>query len=227
LAKLAVKKLSVALVLAVKMNQLTPNALQYYQYLLSKGESPQVAAAMLGNAGQESQYNPKAIGDGGGSGGLFQFNKGGEAPAFQSWAAQNKREVNDPYAQMDFVRAQLQSPAYAKVYNQMQNAPNLEGATSAFMSGYERPNKDLANLSSRIDYAKQFLNPLIKDAGTPTSDSVPQPYNNGMQQTGLLGDPMKMAMGLLQSAQTPAPQIQMLQPVMRRPQPFTGFNFLG
>jgi hypothetical protein len=128
---------------------------------------------------------------------------------------------------MDFVRAQLQSPAYAKVYNQMQNAPDLEGATSVFMSGYERPNKDLANLSSRINYAKQFLNPSIKDAGTPTPDSVPQPYNNGMQQTGLLGDPMKMAMGLLQSAQTPAPQIQMLQPVMRRPQPFTGFNFLG
>jgi hypothetical protein len=210
------------------MGQLTPNALQYYQYLLSKGETPQTAAAIMGNAGQESHYDAKAIGDGGGSGGLFQFNKGGEAPVFQAWAAQNNRDVSDPYAQMDFVRSQLQSPAYAKVYDQMQNAPNLTGATSAFMSGYERPDPKYANFSARVDYANQFANPSIKDAGTPTPNSIPaSPTGLLANPTNALGNPMQMAMGLLQRGQGQAPQTQMLQPFVRRQQPFSGFSFLG
>lgn len=202
------------------------SALQYYQYLISKGETPQVAAAIMGNAGQESKYDPKAVGDGGGSGGLFQFNKGGEAPAFQAWASQNKREVSDPYAQIDFVRSQLQSPTYANVYSQMQNAPNLSGATDAFMTGYERPNPKYANFNARMSYANQFINPPIQDAGTPIPNSSPAA---GLltNPTNALGNPMQMAMGLLQKGQGQTPQTQMLQPFTRRPQPFSGFRFLG
>jgi hypothetical protein len=205
-----------------------PRALQYYQYLIAKGEPPQIAAAIMGNAGQESNYSATRPGDGGRSVGLFQFNKGGELPAFQAWATQNNRDVSDPYAQIDFVRSQLQSPAYAKVYEQMQNAPNLAGATGAFMSGYERPNPMYANLGARINYANQFVNPTTQDAGTPTPNSTPQPpVNNAQAQPSLLGDPIKMAMGLLQQAQTPALQVQMMQPYLHRPQPFTGFGLLG
>ena len=202
------------------------NALQYYQYLISKGETPQVAAAIMGNAGQESRYDPKAVGDGGGSGGLFQFNKKGEAPAFQAWASQNKREVSDPYAQIDFVRSQLQSPAYANVYSQMQSAPSLSGATDAFMTGYERPNPKYANFNARMDYANQFINPTVKDAGTPTPNSSPA-IGLLANPTNALGNPMQMAMGLLANANRAAPQTQMLQSFIHRPQPFSGFRFLG
>jgi len=38
---------------------------------------------------------------------------------------------------------------------------------------------------------------------------------------------LQMGFGLLANANRAAPQMQMLQPVMRRPQGFTGFNFLG
>jgi hypothetical protein len=46
-------------------------------------------------------------------------------------------------------------------------------------------------------------------------------------QTATLGNPMQMAMGLLQQPQTPAWEAQVPQAALRRPQPFTGFSFLG
>jgi hypothetical protein len=214
-------------------------ALQYYQYLVSKGESPQVAAAIMGNIGQESSFNATLPGDGGRSVGLFQFNKGGELPALQTWAANNSRDINDPYAQLDFVRSQLQSPAYAKVYGEMQSSPSLAGATSAFMNGYERPTPKYANPEARINYANQFINPTTQDAGTPTPGNRPgdvADLGQGMQGPtvpGLLSqqksedDDMKMAMGLLQKPSAPAWQSQVPQAPFRRPQPFSGFNFLG
>jgi len=219
-----------------------PRALQYYQYLISKGESPQVAAAMMGNIGQESTYNASSVGDGGRSIGLFQFNKGGELPALQSWAAKNNRDLNDPYAQLDFVRAQLQSPAYSKVYGEMQSSPSVAGATSAFMNGYERPNPKYANAEARINYANQFVNPTTQDAGTPIPTNRPGDVANlgqGVQGPtapvppsiwGLLQDP-KFQKGFsgLASLLSPPPEqtAQLPTPYMHRPEMYRNQMFAG
>jgi hypothetical protein len=64
-----------------------------------------------------------------------------------------------------------------------------------------------------------------KEAGTADT-ATPAP--NGLLAEMDKRDPsLEMGFGLLANSNRPAPQIQMLQPVMRRPQPFTGFNFLG
>jgi len=211
-------------------------ALQYYQYLISKGESPQVAAAIVGNIGQESGFDASRVGDNGNSIGLFQFNKNGEQPALQAWAAQNKRDLNDPYAQLDFVRSQLQSPAYSKVYGQMQGAPDTSGATSAFMLGYERPNPKYANLDARVGFANQF-NGAPPAQPTPQSSAPPAPQ--AMAPTtpqaptimGLLQDPkfQKGFSGLasLLSPQPEQPPVALSNPYQHRPQMYGNQMFTG
>jgi hypothetical protein len=73
-----------------------------------------------------------------------------------------------------------------------------------------------------------------REAGAATApNATPNPTNTppatGLltNPTSALGDPMKMAMGLLQQGQGQTPQIQMIQNLLRRPQQFSGFNFLG
>lgn len=155
-----------------------PRALQYYQYLIGKGYSPQSAAAVVGNIGQESSFNPATVGDGGASIGLFQFHQKGEQPAFLKWAQQNSRNPSDPYAQIDFVHSQLQSPQYAKTYQNMLNAPDVASATNAFMTGYERPNARYANLNARVNYANQYLNAPTGDQPNPTTANQQPPVPN-------------------------------------------------
>jgi hypothetical protein len=54
------------------------------------------------------------------------------------------------------------------------------------------------------------------------------PAPNGLLAEMDKRDPsLEMGFGLLANANRAAPQMQMLQPTMRRPQGFTGFNFLG
>lgn len=209
-------------------------ALQYYHYLISKGESPQVAAAIMGNIGQESGFDVNRVGDNGNSIGLFQFNKNGEQPTLRSWAEQNKRDVNDPYAQLDFVRSQLQSPAYAKVYGQMQSAPNVGEATGAFMSGYERPNPRYANPEARVGFANQFGEAPMPSASMPPAVMPSAPMQQPPVQpsvAGLLQDPkfQKGFSGLasLLSPQPEQPPPALPTPYLHRPQMYGGQMFRG
>jgi hypothetical protein len=209
-------------------------ALQYYHYLISKGESPQVAAAIMGNIGQESGFDVSRVGDNGNSIGLFQFNKNGEQPALRSWAEQNKRDVNDPYAQLDFVRSQLQSPAYSKVYGQMQSAPSVAEATGAFMSGYERPNPRYANPEARVGFANQFgESPTPPAAMAPAAMALAPTQQPSARPSvaGLLQDPkfQKGFSGLasLLSPQPEQPPPALPTPYLHRPQMYGGQMFRG
>ena len=112
----------------------------YFDYLTKeKGYDPHVAAGILGNAYHESKgLQPAIVGDQGDAIGLFQFHSKGEQPAFKQWAQENKKDVADPYAQLDFVDSQLRGP-YAKTLEEMQAAKNPNAAAEIFMRGYERP----------------------------------------------------------------------------------------
>jgi hypothetical protein len=205
-----------------------PHALQYYHYLISKGESPQVAAAMMGNIGQESGFDVNRVGDNGNSIGLFQFNKNGEQPALRSWAEQNKRDVNDPYAQLDFVRSQLQSQAYSKVYGQMQSAPNAAEATGAFMSGYERPNPRYANSEARVGFANQFGKTPMPPAAMPPAAMQQPPAQPSI--AGLLQEPkFQKSFSGLASLFFPPPEDmpQLPTPYMHRPEMYRNQMFAG
>lgn len=131
-------------------------ARQKMAYLVSQGVDPQRAAAMIGNAWHESAgLKPTIWGDNGDSFGLYQFNKRGELPAYQAWAKENGRDLSDWKAQTDFVLNRMKSPQYAQTWDAMGKAPDVAGATKAFMSGYERPAKGAEYLERRVDLANR------------------------------------------------------------------------
>jgi hypothetical protein len=169
----------------------TQFAQEKMRYLLSQGVDPQRAAAMVGNAWHESSLNPGILGDKGDSYGLYQFNKGGELPAYKDWASKNNRDLGDWKAQTDFVLSRLQSPAYASTWTKMGEAKDLSGATEAFMRGYERPKESAAALDNRIELAK-------KASGLTYEGAAPSPVGYAQLQpgmTGLLGATMPQQAG--------------------------------
>lgn len=193
-------------------------------YLLSRGVDPQRAAAMTGNAWHESGgFKPTILGDNGDSYGLYQFNKRGELPAYQSWLKANNREMSDWKAQTDFVLDRMNSPQYATVWQKMKEAPDVRTATEAFMRGYERPKESAAALDSRINYADKAysLAGSNYDAAAPSAIAYNAPQGStvgllsgapaapsmaptqfagnttGTNPSGNIGNNAQLAMGLL------------------------------
>lgn len=123
---------------------------EHMAYLLGKSKDPKIAAALLGNAWQESGLNPTIMGDQdrGGSFGLYQFNAKGRKPAFDAWSQENQRDPNMADTQHDFVLWDLQNN-FPKVWQAMQAAPTPEAASDVFMTGYERPDPAKANAANR------------------------------------------------------------------------------
>lgn len=169
-------------------------AQQLTQYLISKGATPQTAAAIVGNAYHESNLNPTASGDNGNSFGLYQFNKNGEQPAFNSYIQQTGANRNDPYVQTDFVWNRLQSPQYAKTLQTMNNSDDVAGATKAFMTDYENPAPSTANLTNRVNGAQAAYQAVQQANNTPSPIAFAAPQQGAQMPAGLLaGQPMTMA----------------------------------
>jgi hypothetical protein len=179
---------------------------QYMDYLVNqKGLDTHVAAGMLGNAYHESAgLQPNIIGDKGRALGLFQFDVGGERPVFNKWAAQNNRDITDPYAQMDFTTERLQGP-YSNTLQAMQASKDPAAAAAVFMHGYERPKAGPTEaLPQRMAYANAIANgdplPTISAytgsqpgaAGAPASQAIQdatsgQPSSGSAKDTGFFG----------------------------------------
>lgn len=75
----------------------------YGKYIMSKGYTAEQAAAILGNAAQESNFNPEALNpdDPGGSRGMFQWDPDRYAN-LEKYAKKHGRDPKDPYTQIDF-----------------------------------------------------------------------------------------------------------------------------
>src|ERR1700744_6064753 len=70
--------------------------------LESHGFNKTGAAGVLGNAYQESSWDPSSVGDGGG--GLWGFTSGAiSLPSLQSYAQQNGENWQDPTTQANFI----------------------------------------------------------------------------------------------------------------------------
>ena len=141
-------------------------AKEYFDYLTNeKGYEPHVAAGILGNAYHESSgLQPNIVGDSGKSIGLFQFHEKGEQPAFRQWASENKRDIADPYTQLDFVHNQLQGP-YAGTLEKMRSAQDPSSSAEAFMRGYERPKE---GPTAALDRRQAYANAIAGGERLPT-----------------------------------------------------------
>jgi hypothetical protein len=119
--------------------------------------------------------------------------------------------------------------------------PNRKVATSAIAGNGGDPNGtagDFVNVWNNKYGSAIGAGPAtaFREAGaappptaTPTATNAPPATGLLANPTAALGDPMKMATGLLQQGQgqTPAWESQIQQTPLRRPQPFAGFSFLG
>lgn len=134
---------------------------QYMGYLTSKGLTRQGAAALLGNAHQESNLSATLApgGDGGTAAGMFQW-RGPRQAAFRRWLAANGRSESDPQAHLDFALLEMQSdPRYRASWAALHD-PNMTPAQIAdiIANNYEGSLRGpTQGMNNRIGFANAML----------------------------------------------------------------------
>jgi len=155
---------------------------EYYDYMVSKGEPSHVAAGIVGNIAKESNGNPTIWGDNDNSFGLFQKNVRGELPAYQAWARENKRDMNDPYAQIDHVLGQMRG-VHSKTYQQMLESNDPAKAAYQFAVGYERPVPATANYEGRMEVARKYAGGVNPEGGVEGYIQANLPKDDGKRRS--------------------------------------------
>lgn len=108
---------------------------QVWSFFAQKGLAPHQIAGIMGNISAESSFDPRAVGDGGTSFGLFQHHAGrgqGLLGAVGGQAA-----LGDVRAQLEYVWRELMTTESAAMAKLMAST-TVRGATEAFV-GFERP----------------------------------------------------------------------------------------
>lgn len=106
-------------------------------YLMQKhGFTNAQASGIVGNLIQESNLNPRAVGDGGTSFGIAQWHRD-RAVRAKNWAASQGRNWNDRATQLDYMVHEMKT-AERSAYNALLRSNTVEEATAA-MIGFERP----------------------------------------------------------------------------------------
>src|SRR5215471_20710294 len=137
---------------------------QIWNYFSGKGLDPQTIAAIMGNVGGESAFNPWIQRKGGSDWGLFQ------------WTGPRKAQLFALYGDHPTVQQQLdfawQEPEMQEALKRMQAAPDLQGKTMGFVGGFEKPKWYLqgqqGNMKDRMAYAN--------DAYAKYGGGAQQPY---------------------------------------------------
>lgn len=128
-------------------------ATQARDYLMSQGLRKHEAAGIVGNLMQESGMNA-AITNSIGAFGTAQW-LGPRKKNLINWAANNNRNPQDMYTQLDYI---LQEPGEsAKMLNALKKTQNASQAARTFSQIYERPGKAEANNHKRAGYAEQLM----------------------------------------------------------------------
>lgn len=118
------------------------------------GYSPNAAAGILGNLGQESGGRTDVFGDGGTSGGEAQWH-GDRFANLQRFAAAQGADWRDRGVQDAFLNQEVrQNP---QLLIALQNSRTPQEAADTFMSGFERPNPRYANQPRREALAAAAL----------------------------------------------------------------------
>lgn len=115
------------------------------QYLISRGVSPNAAAGIVGNMMVESTGRTGAIGDGGTSGGLFQWHNGRKA-ALNKYAAAHHMPWTDRKTQLDFM---LQESNARGDLGAVNNASSPAEAAMIWQNRFERPDPKYAHSDLR------------------------------------------------------------------------------
>jgi len=136
-----------------------------YQGLLARGVSPIAAAALAGNAQQESSFNPTAWNAKSGAGGLFQWRLDRLA-GLENYAKATNRPIGDLDTQLDYAVSELKGPE-AKAYQAINAATDVPSANAAVQK-YLRyaPNEG----GSRLRYSLAFAGKPMAQTDTTSQD---------------------------------------------------------
>ncbi len=135
------------------------DAMSYMQ--TQYGWSPAAAAGIVGNLSHESGMKTTALGDGGQSFGLAQWN-GDRRKALADFATKQNKPIDDPYVQLDFINHEL-AENHSHVIDALMNADNPAAAAQVFSKGFERPGKPM--MDSRAAAANRAFELADKIAG--------------------------------------------------------------
>lgn len=146
-----------------------------YQGFLARGLGPVQAAALAGNAQQESGFNPAAWNASSGAGGLMQW-RNDRLAGLLNYAKATGRDPSDPNAQMDYVVAEMKGPE-SKAAQAIQAATDVPTANAA-VRGYLRYGPNEAG--KRLQYSQAF-------AGTSAAPKAPAAPDTGSQLDAIFG----------------------------------------
>lgn len=162
----------------VNIDEKLNEAVEFYK---SKGYNPQIIAAVLGNAIQESNLNHTTIHDNNTGYGLF----GHRLDRKDALLNYIKGKDNEFTAQLDFAMMDLISN-YSSTYQKMLNANSAKEAAIIFSKEYERPHKLFAKNNQRAYNAENIMGNYFKGQ---TGYKIAQPgLMNTYQALGLPKD---------------------------------------
>ena len=135
---------------------------QAVQFFVDNGYTYNQAMGIVGNlmheSGDPTLNNISNKGDNGSSFGMAQWHdpkKGqGRWTNLKNYAKSIGKSENNFEVQLQFVLKELKDNPYWD--KRLKATTTIEGATKQFMLDFENPNKDYANLKSRINHAKSL-----------------------------------------------------------------------
>ncbi|WP_157038064.1 MULTISPECIES: phage tail tip lysozyme [Chelativorans] len=116
-----------------------------YSLLRDQGLSHAAAAGITGNAYQESRFDPTAMGDGGTSHGLFQHH-GPRMNDLLAFGGRDNAAMQVAFAVQEMRRSGL--------FGRINSLSDPAEAARLFMTEFERPHPDHANLAARQGFAR-------------------------------------------------------------------------
>lgn len=152
-----------------------------FNFFVSKGYSPNAAAALAGNMQHESGGNPTILGDKGTSQGLYQWHDTapgvGRKTDLYNWAAKNGMDPEAEQTQLEFAHHELTGPEKA-AGDKIKAAQTYKEAQDAAMGFGRGLGYDPKNPSAMIGYASRYNYgaPLVGEAQIPDPQS---PFING------------------------------------------------
>lgn len=124
-----------------------------WDYLKAAGYSDIQVAGIIGNLYQESGLNPARVESNGEGIGLVQWSFG-RKQSLINYASSKGKDWSDLESQLEFLVSELDSKQFYQPYKDtFMNPYSVNEATETFCFGFERPNKEKANLDFRVEKA--------------------------------------------------------------------------
>lgn len=136
-----------------RLSEKDERGIRLFNDLVSEGLPPLIAAGIVGNVAQESDFLPHIASRSGV--GYVQW-CGYRRHGLRKFASIHKTEWTDPVLQAKWIRFELKEGTEKEIYPRLLRAGTPEEAASLVCDLYERPSKRTANKSFRIAEARRF-----------------------------------------------------------------------